>query len=87
MADAIRGPAGALSDGDATAIAELLRLADDSSLRSALAIGLRKAFLDREPVGRAVEFSSVYSHLALPCLFGTAREQALALLGEIASLS
>lgn len=39
LADAIRGPSGALSDADAVTIADLLRLADDSPLRSALAIG------------------------------------------------
>jgi hypothetical protein len=81
LARALRGGHDETCDPDATALSELLRLADGTPLADVLAVGLRQVFLlpddswhapAREE--RTSAFADLYRRLALPAIEGDLRE-------------
>jgi len=64
-------------------MAALLRLAPGTDIAVPLTLGLREAFLDREPADRAALFADVLRRLALPGLCGGDPAKATALLGAL----
>jgi hypothetical protein len=89
VAEALRAGPAEVRDPDARVIAGLLRLAAGSPTASALALGLRAAFV---PAGgapkltrseRSATFAGVYRRLALPRLDGEAHERAMAMLSAM----
>jgi hypothetical protein len=87
LAQALHAGYGGTSDPEAGALSELLKLAGGTPRASLFATGLCQAFLipdDSHPAPaheeRTAAFADLYRRLELPCLKGTARERALAIL-------
>jgi hypothetical protein len=89
LAEGLAGGPEPVSDPDADAIADLLRLASGTDAAPLLRAGLRQAFLRPDGSGRGIAqertavFAERYRQLALPGIGGEARKQAEDLLAEL----
>ena len=84
---AVRGARGDLSELDAEAIADLLRLAAGTTRATQLQAGLREEFIDYEPDDHAAAFAELFMRRVMPGLFGVDQQAGWSLLRTLTAPS